>query len=144
MSMDMNYNCTYSGLGYAFYWMTLDMSYPKENNPPQKPARPKGAASGIVQKSYSYTASAVDPDGDDVRLTFDWGDGKTTQTDLVNSGTSVRVQHTWSQAGAYLVRVMATDSNEAVSLWSTAKNVKINDASRRSKARPSAAAKKIV
>ncbi|MEI8004376.1 MAG: C1 family peptidase, partial [Methanothrix sp.] len=141
VSMDMDYDCTYTDLGYAFYWMTLDMSYAKENNPPQKPARPKGAAAGIVQKSYSYTISAIDPDGDDVRLTFDWGDGNTTQTDLVNSGTSVAAAHTWSQAGAYLVRVMATDSNESVSLWSAAKNVKINDAPRKSKARPSAAAK---
>ncbi|MCX6673129.1 MAG: PKD domain-containing protein [Methanothrix sp.] len=239
VNMDMNYDCSCTGLGYVFYWMTLDMSYQGiKNNPPQKPAKPQGTAAGIVQRSYSYTASAIDPDGDDVQLTFDWGDastsvtkfakfaekislshawqktgtyyvrakatdskggqsawstslavkitantppknpsapvgvasgyvgksysfkgyttdlnkdqifytfdwgdGSTSQTDLVNSGTSVRVSHTWSLAGTYLVRVMATDSNEAASLWSTSKTVKIYNASRRSLASLSLAAK---
>jgi predicted transcriptional regulator len=27
VSMDMNYSCTYSGLGYAYYWMTLDAEF---------------------------------------------------------------------------------------------------------------------
>jgi hypothetical protein len=27
VSMDMNYSCTYSGLGYAYYWMTLDANF---------------------------------------------------------------------------------------------------------------------
>ncbi len=30
VNMNMNYNCAYLGLGSAFYWMTLDMSYPEE------------------------------------------------------------------------------------------------------------------
>ena len=29
MNMDMNYDCSYGDIGYAFYWMTLDMSYPQ-------------------------------------------------------------------------------------------------------------------
>ncbi|MCX6677175.1 MAG: PKD domain-containing protein [Methanothrix sp.] len=141
VNMDMNYDCSYRGLGYAFSWMTLDISYAEENNPPQKPAKPQGTAAGIVKKSYSYTASAIDRDGDDVRITFDWGDGNTSQTDLANSGSLVRVSHAWSLAGTYLVRVMATDSNEAASLWSISKAVKISNASRLSEAGPSQAAK---
>ena len=223
VSMDMDYDCSYSGLGYAFYWMTLDMSYPSsENNAPLtpslplgpvqgsvlnslsyttsavdpdndpvkftfnwgdgytsltglinsgqgaashtwsqagtyqvtakatdskgasspvsaallvtiaaanrlplRPAKPQGTAAGILQKSYSYTASSTDPDGDDVQITFDWGDGSTSKTNLVNSGTSVSMPHTWSLAGTYLVQVMAKDSNDAESLWSSAKTVKI-------------------
>jgi C1A family cysteine protease len=31
MSMDMNYSCAYSGLGNAFYWMTLDVDYVKSS-----------------------------------------------------------------------------------------------------------------
>ena len=27
VSMDMNYSCTYSSLGYAYYWMTLDAEF---------------------------------------------------------------------------------------------------------------------
>jgi hypothetical protein len=53
VNMDMNYNCSFADLGYAFYWMTLDMSYQvSKNNAPRKPARPQGAAVGILQKSH--------------------------------------------------------------------------------------------
>ncbi len=31
ISMDMNYSCTYLGLGNAFYWMTLDANYIKSS-----------------------------------------------------------------------------------------------------------------
>ena len=27
VSMDMNYSCNYTGLGYAYYWMTLDAQF---------------------------------------------------------------------------------------------------------------------
>jgi hypothetical protein len=29
VSMDLNYSCTYFGLGNTFYWMTLDANYTK-------------------------------------------------------------------------------------------------------------------
>jgi hypothetical protein len=64
-----------------------------------------------------------DPNRDQIFYTFDWGDGSTMQTNLVNSGTAVRVPHTWSLAGTYQVRVMATDSNGASSLWSSSKKM---------------------
>jgi len=239
VDMDMDYDCTYGGLGYAFYWMTLDMSYPeRENNAPQtpylpqgpeqgavldslsyttstsdpdedpvnftfnwgdgtsseteptsfgagaashtwsqagsyqvtakatdskggssqwsnalavtiafanqlplKPAKPQGTAMGISQKPYSYTTFASDPDGDDVFYTFDWGDANTSHTTLVNSGTKVQMLHTWSLAGTYPVRVMATDGNGAESPWSAIKTVKIYKAPRTPKARTYVAAK---
>jgi hypothetical protein len=100
-----------------------------------------GVGSGYVGKSYSFTGYTTDPNRDQIFYTFDWGDGSTSQTNLVNSGTSARISHTWSQAGTYPVRVMATDGNEVVSPWSTTKNVRIYDASRRSKANTSAATK---
>jgi len=33
VSMDMNYSCTYSGLGYAYYWMTLDADFERVTLP---------------------------------------------------------------------------------------------------------------
>jgi len=35
VSMDMNYSCIYSGLGYAYYWMTLEADFerPQQTNP---------------------------------------------------------------------------------------------------------------
>ena len=79
------------------------------------------------------------PDGDDVFYTFDWGDASTSQTTPVNSGTSVRMSHTWSLAGTYSVQVMATDCDGAESLWSYTKKVKNYDAPRISKAMNSVA-----
>jgi hypothetical protein len=46
MSMDMNYNCTYPGLGNAYYWMTLDAKY----------AKPAAAQNHVVQKSSKKLA----------------------------------------------------------------------------------------
>jgi len=156
MNMDMNYDCSYGDIGYGFYWMTLDMSYPQgdpelsqalpvanagANSPPAKPAKPRGSSAGTLQKSYSYAASAIDPDGDDLQITFDWGDASTSQTEMVKSGTLAQLPHSWSQAGTYLIRVMARDENNAESLWSAGKAVKIYAAPARTKDRSAARAK---
>jgi hypothetical protein len=54
MNMDMNYDCAYGGLGYAFYWMTLDVSYAsEENQPPSAPAAPGSLAEGSINLSGS-------------------------------------------------------------------------------------------
>jgi hypothetical protein len=155
MNMDMNYDCSYGDIGYAFYWMTLDMSYPQEdsersqalpsavtgaNSRPSRPDKPEGSRSGTVKKSYSFSASAIDPDGDDIQIIFDWGDGSTSQTEMVKSGTLTQMPHSWSQAGNYQIRVMARDKNNAESLWSSGKAVRIytDAATARTKERPAA------
>jgi len=33
VSMDMNYSCNYTGLGYAYYWMTLDAEFERVATP---------------------------------------------------------------------------------------------------------------
>ncbi len=33
VSMDMNYSCNYTGLGYAYYWMTLDAQFERAATP---------------------------------------------------------------------------------------------------------------
>lgn len=125
VNMDMNYDCAYGGLGYAFYWMTLDMSYPdSENNAPQTPSPPKGPVQGSALNSLSYTASTDDPDGDPVKFTFNWGDGATSETGLISSGEGT-ASHTWSSAGTYQVTAKATDSKGASSEWSDALTVTI-------------------
>ncbi|MBN1236296.1 MAG: PKD domain-containing protein, partial [Methanotrichaceae archaeon] len=118
MNMDMNYDCAYRSLGYAFYWMTLDMSYQEsENNPPETPSLPQGPEQGSVRNSLIYTTSTVDPDGDPVSFTFDWGDGSSSQTGLVSSGRGT-ASHIWSQSGTYLVAAKAIDSRGDSSDWS--------------------------
>ncbi|MDD1760807.1 MAG: PKD domain-containing protein [Methanothrix sp.] len=119
VSMDMDYNCSNPGAGYAFYWMSLDMiCADKENNLPQKPITPAGPASGSVGQSLSYATSAADADGDSVRFTFDWGDKSQSSTGFSKSGNPISANHTWAQPGTYHVRAMATDRRDGQSDWS--------------------------
>ena len=89
------------------------------NNPPNKPDLPSGPNTGKIGRVYRYTTSAADQDGDKLKYTFDWGDGKTSVTRLFKPGTNAGLFHSWGKAGTYQVRVMATDSKGASSVWSS-------------------------
>lgn len=80
------------------------------NRAPNTPTVPSGRNSGFAEISYKYFALTADPDKDQVKYTFDWGDGTISQTNPVNSGSAGSAYHRWSKAGTYLVRAMATDS----------------------------------
>ncbi len=123
MNMDMNYDCSYPGLGNAFYWMTLDINY--INSPPINPSIPLGTNSGIKNKVYKYSAVTTDPDGDQLKYTFDWGDGTSSVTTLFRSGLRATASHKWSKAGIYKVKVNAIDSKDAPSGWSNSRTVRI-------------------
>ena len=133
VNMNMNYNCAYGGLGSAFYWMTLDMSYPEDenkNSPPDTPSVPQGPAQGAVGAASSYSASANDGDGDPVTITFDWKDGATTEVGPVASGQAVTAAHSWSGEGSYAVAAKATDGKGASSGWSEPLDVTISSVNR--------------
>jgi hypothetical protein len=69
---------------------------------------------------YPYSTAATDPDGDNVRYRFDWGDGTySTWSPLYISGTLAATSHYWSQPGDYLVRSQAMDEYGAQGMWST-------------------------
>ncbi len=89
------------------------------NNPPNKPNLPSGPNTGKIRRVYRYTTSATDPDGDKLKYTFDWGDGKTSVTRSVKPGTIAGLFHSWGKAGTYQVKVMATDSSGVSSIWSS-------------------------
>ncbi len=95
------------------------------NTPPNTPSVPSGPVSGYAWVPYRYSTSATDPNGDQVKYTFNWGDGTTSTTNLTNSGTSASATHTWSAAGTYQVKAMATDSKGATSGWSSVVTVTI-------------------
>ena len=98
---------------------TLSVTITGRNNPPAAPSVPIGPASGSSGISYSYSTKATDPDGDQVKYTFDWGDGTTFVTPLVSSGASASASHTWTVASGstetFSVSAKATDDNGAVS-----------------------------
>ncbi len=86
----------------------------KANNPPSKPTL-QGPTEGEAGKSYTYTATSTDPDGDKIYYCFDWGDGNEFCTNMVNSGQSVQASHTWEEKGTYVITVTATDEHGATS-----------------------------
>jgi len=96
------------------------------NTPPDKPKAPSGPISGRSGTSFNYTASSNDPDEDLVRYTFDWGDGTESITGDLISGFKANVNHSWSRAGTYQIKVIAFDEKGAASAWSEAQNVTIN------------------
>ncbi|MGC9308950.1 MAG: PKD domain-containing protein [Thermoplasmatota archaeon] len=91
---------------------------PGGNRPPTTPSRPSGPTTGNVWYSYLYTSYATDPDGDNIKYLFDWGDGSTTWTTYYASGEPASLPHSWDYQGAYNIRVKARDTHGAESNWS--------------------------
>lgn len=100
------------------------------NAAPKKPSTPAGVSRGTEGRTYTYTSYSRDPNGDDMKYTFDWGDGIISETGYIGSGKSVRLSHAWSSAGNFRIRVMATDTDGAVSSWSATRSVRISSAAR--------------
>jgi hypothetical protein len=88
------------------------------NRPPNTPSTPSGSTSGYRNVWYTYSTNTTDPDSDDVRYEFDWGDGSTTTTDWMASGSTASASHTWGSLGTYNVKVRAQDIYEEWSNWS--------------------------
>jgi len=89
------------------------------NEPPNAPTM-KGPKNGDKDKKYDFTFSAVDPEGDNVYLFVDWGDG--TDSGWVgpyNSAESVILSHTWSQEEKFTITAKAKDEQGLFSLVST-------------------------
>ncbi len=105
---------------------SLPVNISPANQPPNTPSTPSGPTVGEAGISYGYSTSTTDPDGDQVKYTFDWGDGDSTVTGFYASGATANASHTWASAGTYNVRVKATDSNGSTSSWSSSLPVNIS------------------
>jgi fibronectin type 3 domain-containing protein len=95
------------------------------NDPPFAPSVPSGPSAGHVGITYTYSTVAVDPDIDQVKYTFDWGDGNFSETGYVDSNISASSSHIWGWAGLFNVRANATDMHGASSVWSVSLEVNI-------------------
>ena len=94
--------------------------------PPHVPCTPSGPTSGKTGETYFYSTSTIDPDGDQVKYYFEWGDGTGNWSDVVDSNQSVSLSHTWSEVGTYEVRAKAQDIYGDESNWSLALQVSIS------------------
>jgi len=99
----------------------------KANQPPEKPAKPSGSASGEAGVMYEYACSAADPEQDQVFYLFDWGDGSDSGwVGPYGSGYEGSASHSWSEQGDYEIKVKAKDdpngdgdcSDGTESVWS--------------------------
>jgi hypothetical protein len=99
------------------YFATLNVTI-TENHPPDRPII-AGPLQVIVGKEYNYTIGASDPDGDNVSLYIDWGDGTSTGwTYYFKSGGSFIFSHTWNKIGHYFMRAKAKDVYGFEGNWS--------------------------
>jgi hypothetical protein len=100
-----------------------------DDNPPAKASIPAGTLAGYTEINYKYSTYATDPDGDQVKYTFDWGDGNASTTSLVSSGTISKASHAWTVAPGtrkvFDVRAKATDTHGKDSSWSITQTVVI-------------------
>lgn len=93
------------------------------NDPPLHPSTPSGPISGYHGFEYTYSTSTTDPDGDQIKYYFDWGDGTGDWTGWYNSGETGSKSQIWSAPGSYEVKAKAKDIFEAESGWSPPPNL---------------------
>ena len=70
-----------------------------------------GQTNGKVGIEYEYTFVSTDLNDDNVMYHINWDDGDSETTDLYPSGTDVKVKHTWSKEGTYIIKATAEDAD---------------------------------
>jgi len=102
----------------------------KENNPPNVPSTPSGPSNGTINTSYNFLSSCTDPDGDNIAIRFDWGDGSASNwSSYVSSGDIVTMSHSYSTAGIYYIKAQAKDEKGLLSDWSSGHEIVISASS---------------
>ncbi len=77
-----------------------------------------GPRHGYTDTPLSFTVSAIDVNGDDLRFYFEWGDSSQTDgytREVYASGDKATVYHTWTKPGNYKVTITAVDAFMATS-----------------------------
>jgi uncharacterized repeat protein (TIGR01451 family) len=98
---------------------TVYITVNKENTKPNKPSKPAGETNGKKGVEYTYITSATDPDGDQLRYQWDWGDGDISDwSGLYSSGATATASHTWEEKGSYAIKVRVKDPDDLISDWS--------------------------
>ena len=104
---------------------TYDFTIPYTPAPPVNHAptasQPAGPLTGEVDTMYTFFTNTNDQDGDIVDCKWNFGDGTIT-----NWGSST-IQHSWSNADTYYIKVKPRDSEGLEGEWSPNHAITIND-----------------
>ncbi len=119
------YRC-YSTLMATTLYGDPGLSLVPTSNPPEKPQTPEGQNSGKVDVEYMYTTYCNEPDGDNVRYLFDWGDENITISEYYKSGVTVKESYKWDKQGSFNIKVRAQDDKGVWSDWSDPLSVTIS------------------
>ena len=93
--------------------------YAIENTQPDEPTI-TGETNGKAKTEYEYTFNAVDPDGFPVSYYVDWGDETNSGwTEFSDSGTDIKLKHTWETKDDYIIKCKVMDRAENESDWTT-------------------------
>lgn len=90
---------------------SIPPSKPELKLPPDMPLE--------LNTTYSFHVVSTDEDNDDIKYEFDWGDGTTFTSDFVSNNTKKIVNHSWPNAGRYIVSVTAIDKSNSSSQTTT-------------------------
>jgi hypothetical protein len=78
-----------------------------------------GPTAGVAGVTYTFSATATDPDSDAIAYRFFWDDGSDSGwSALISSGTPITTTHVWTEGGRYYVRVQARDEHGLAIPWS--------------------------
>jgi hypothetical protein len=111
------YRCYSTILGTTLYGDPSLRLYPI-SNPPSKPNTPEGPSSGKINIKYTFTTTCFEPDGNQIRYLFDWGDGNKTITDYRPPEEIVETSHTWMKKGNFNISVRTQDEFGVWGNWS--------------------------
>jgi hypothetical protein len=117
--LDLKLSVETLGQGELEIQISITNNEAVENNAPDTPII-TGPEEGITSEDIEFTVKAIDPDGDDIFLCFDWGDGSEEEClGPYLSGEDIIVAHNWTEDGIYIIKVKAKDLDNAESNWAT-------------------------
>lgn len=108
---------------------------------PNAPSAPEinGPTKGVPRECYNYTIVSTDPNGDDIYYYVSWGEGsrydpmvgwfpsELVETGPFPSGEEITINHTWLFRDRYTIKVIAKDTNNLVSPWTTSEVIMPKD-----------------
>lgn len=97
------------------------------NAAPYAPDAPSGSAETFADVGLSFAARARDPEGDDISFRFDPGNGDAVSawSPQQDDARDYAFAYTYTDAGAFALRVQARDAGGHVSEWSAGVHVTV-------------------